>query len=96
MGLSKLARVVDFHARRPQLQERLTEQVAALLEERLAPAGVIVSGEARHLCMEMRGVSRPGVTTTTTAVRGTLKGERLQRRFFARRRGNAGSSTWET
>jgi GTP cyclohydrolase IA len=84
LGLSKMARVVDLFARRPQLQERLTEQVAALLDERLAPAGVIVSIEARHLCMEMRGVSRPGVTTTTTAVRGTLKDERLQEQFFAR------------
>jgi GTP cyclohydrolase I len=87
LGLSKLARVVDFYARRPQLQERLTEQVATLLDERLTPAGVIVSVEARHLCMEMRGVSRPGVTTTTTAVRGTLKDERSQEQFFARLRG---------
>ena len=86
VGLSKLARVVDFYARRPQLQERLTEQVAALLEERLAPAGVIVSLEARHLCMEMRGVSRPGAATTTTAVRGALADEQLQRQFFARLR----------
>ena len=83
LGLSKLPRVVDFFARRPQLQERLTEQVAALLDERLAPEGVIVSVEARHLCMEMRGVSRPAVTTTTV-VRGTLKDEQLQRQFFAR------------
>lgn len=87
VGLSKLARVVDFYARRPQIQERLTEQVAALLDARLAPAGVIVSVEARHLCMEMRGVSRPGVTTTTTAARGVLRDERLQRQFFARLRG---------
>ena len=86
VGLSKLARVVDFYARRPQLQERLTEQVAALLDEQLQPAGVIVSLEARHLCMEMRGVSRPGVTTTTTAVRGAMQEERLQRQFFARLR----------
>jgi len=84
VGLSKLTRVVDHYARRPQLQEDLTEQVAALLEERLAPAGLLVSVEARHLCMEMRGVSRPGVTTTTTAARGTLRDERLQQRFFAR------------
>lgn len=97
VGLSKLARVVDFFARRPQLQERLTEQVTAMLEERLAPAGVIVSVEARHLCMEMRGVSRPGVTTTTTAVRGALKDERLQRQFFAGLRGaGAESPPWET
>lgn len=84
VGLSKLARVVDFYARRPQIQEDLTEQVASLLEERLAPAGVIVSVEARHLCMEMRGVARPGVTTQTTAVRGTLSDERLQEQFFER------------
>ena len=84
VGLSKLARVVDFYARRPQIQEDLTEQVASLLEERLAPAGVIVSVEARHLCMEMRGVSRPGVTTRTTAVRGSLQDERLQDQFFER------------
>ncbi len=91
VGLSKLARVVDFYARRPQIQEDLTEQVASLLEERLAPAGVIVSIEARHLCMEMRGVARPGVTTRTTAVRGTLSDERLQGQFFERI-GNAGPS----
>lgn len=83
LGLSKFSRVLDFYARRPQLQERLTEQVATLLEDRLAPAGVIVSMEARHLCMEMRGVSRPRVITTTMAVRGALKDERLQRQFLA-------------
>jgi GTP cyclohydrolase I len=87
VGLSKMARVVDYYARRPQLQERLTEQVATLLDERLAPAGVIVAVEARHLCMEMRGVSRPGATTTTTAIRGVLTDERLQRQFFERLRG---------
>ncbi|MGQ0702852.1 MAG: GTP cyclohydrolase I, partial [Gemmatimonadales bacterium] len=97
VGLSKLARVVDFFARRPQLQERLTEQIAAFLEERLAPAGVIVSIEARHLCVEMRGVSRLGLTTTTMAVRGTLKDERLQRQFLTRLRGaGAVTSTEET
>lgn len=87
VGLSKLARVVDFYARQPQLQERMTEQVAALLDEQLAPAGVIVSIEARHLCMEMRGVSRPGVTTTTASARGILQDEPLQRQFFTRLRG---------
>jgi GTP cyclohydrolase I len=87
VGLSKLTRVVDFYARRPQLQENLTEEVAALLEERLAPAGLIVFVEGRHLCMEMRGVSKPGVTTRTTAVRGTFQGESLQCEFFARVRG---------
>ncbi len=97
VGLSKLARVVEFYARRPQLQERLTEQVAGLLEQRLAPAGVIVSLEARHLCMEMRGVSKPGVTTTTTAVRGVLTDPGLQEQFFARLRGgNSEPSTRQT
>jgi GTP cyclohydrolase I len=91
VGLSKLARVVDFYARRPQIQEDLTEQVASLFEERLDPAGVIVSVEARHLCMEMRGVARPGVTTRTTAVRGTLSDEKLQEQFFERL-GNGGPS----
>jgi GTP cyclohydrolase I len=92
VGLSKLARVVDHYARRPQLQEDLTEQVAALLDERLSPSGLIVSVEARHLCMEMRGVSRPGVTTKTMAVRGTFNDERLQERFFARFRGDGVTS----
>jgi GTP cyclohydrolase I len=83
LGLSKLARVVEFYARRPQLQERLTQQVATLIDERVAPAGVIVVLEARHLCMEMRGVSAPGVTTSTIAVRGTLGDEALRNRFLA-------------
>lgn len=92
LGLSKMSRVVDFYARRPQLQERITEQVAALLEERLAPAGLIVMVEARHMCMEMRGVSRPGVTTTTTAVRGIMREKQLQRQFFEQSRGGTQSS----
>ena len=86
VGLSKLARVVEYYARRPQLQERLTEQVAGFLEDRLEPAGVIVALEARHLCMEMRGVSKPGVSTITTAVRGVLAEPGLQEQFFARLR----------
>jgi GTP cyclohydrolase I len=94
VGLSKLTRVIDFYARRPQLQEDLTEQIADLLDERLAPAGLIVSIEARHLCMEMRGVSRPGVTTRTASVRGTLQDNRLQQQFFDQLRGaGAASST---
>jgi GTP cyclohydrolase IA len=95
LGLSKFSRVVDFYARRPQLQERLTEQVATLLEERLAPAGIIVSVEARHLCMEMRGVSRPRVLTTTVSVRGAFKDESLQRRFLATLSRARGPSTVE-
>lgn len=69
-GLSKLARVVEFFARRPQLQERLTDQIADYLDDKLAPGGVLVTLEARHLCMEMRGVSKSGAETVTSAVRG--------------------------
>ncbi len=94
VGLSKLSRVVDFYGRRPQLQEHMTEQIASSLDEHLVPRGVIVSLEARHMCMEMRGVSKPNVTTTTLAVRGTLKDERLQGQFFARLR--AGIATGPT
>lgn len=72
-GLSKLARLVDGYARRPQVQERLTTQVADALMRKLAPAGVIVVIEAEHLCMAMRGVRKPGATTTTSAVRGIFQ-----------------------
>ena len=60
VGLSKIVRIVEFYARRPQLQERLTQQIVDFLEAKLAPKGSIVVMEARHLCMEMRGVERPG------------------------------------
>lgn len=69
-GISKLARVVEIYARRPQLQERLTSQVADLIFERLDPFGVMVVLEAEHLCMSMRGVTKPGTTVVTTATRG--------------------------
>jgi GTP cyclohydrolase I len=72
-GLSKLARLVDVYARRPQVQERLTSQIADALEDRLAPRGVIVVVEAEHLCMSMRGIRRPGARTITSAVRGQLR-----------------------
>jgi GTP cyclohydrolase I len=72
-GLSKLARLVDGFARRPQMQERLTAQVADTLCERLDPLGVIVVIEAEHLCMSMRGVRKPGATTVTSAVRGIME-----------------------
>ncbi|RII40994.1 GTP cyclohydrolase I FolE [Galactobacter valiniphilus] len=72
-GLSKLARLVDLYARRPQVQERLTTQIAEALEENLHPRGSIVVVEAEHLCMSMRGVKKPGSTTTTSAVRGQLR-----------------------
>lgn len=72
-GLSKLARLVDVYAKRPQVQERLTTQVADALEEILQPRGVIVVIECEHLCMAMRGVRKPGAVTTTSAVRGQLR-----------------------
>lgn len=73
VGLSKLARLVDVFARRPQVQERLTTQIAEALEEHLDPRGVIVVVEAEHLCMSMRGIRRPGARTITSAVRGQLR-----------------------
>jgi GTP cyclohydrolase I len=72
-GLSKLARLVEGFARRPQMQERLTAQVADCLNERLDPLGVLVVIEAEHLCMSMRGVKKPGATTVTSAVRGLME-----------------------
>lgn len=72
-GISKLARVVDVYARRPQLQERLCAQVADAIEEHLHPLGVLVVIEAEHLCMTMRGVRKPGSRTTTSAVRGAFR-----------------------
>jgi len=72
-GLSKLARLVDVYARRPQVQERMTSQIANALEEVLEPRGVIVVIEAEHLCMSMRGVRKPGARTVTSAVRGVFR-----------------------
>ena len=72
-GLSKLARLVDAYARRPQMQERLTAQVADCLNDRLNPLGVLVVIEAEHLCMSMRGVKKPGALTVTSAVRGIME-----------------------
>jgi len=72
-GLSKLARLVDVYARRPQVQERLTTQIADALIEHLKPLGVLVVIECEHLCMSMRGVRRPGSRTITSAVRGQLR-----------------------
>jgi GTP cyclohydrolase I len=73
VGLSKLARVVEDYSRRPQLQERLTSQVANLLMEKLKPQGVMVVIEAEHMCMTMRGVRKPGAVTLTSAVRGAFE-----------------------
>ncbi len=72
-GLSKIARLVDLYAKRPQVQERLTSQIADALMNKLDPRGVIVVVEAEHLCMAMRGVRKPGAVTTTSAVRGQFK-----------------------
>lgn len=72
-GLSKLARLTLGYARRPQVQERLTTQIAEGIEEVLAPRGVLVVVEAEHLCMAMRGVRSPGATTVTSAVRGLFR-----------------------
>jgi len=72
-GLSKLARLVEVYARRPQVQERLTSQIADLLMDRLEPRGVIVVLECEHLCMAMRGIQKSGARTVTSAVRGALR-----------------------
>jgi GTP cyclohydrolase IA len=72
-GLSKLARLVDVFARRPQVQERLTTQIADSLMEILEPRGVIVVVECEHMCMSMRGIRKPGAKTITSAVRGQLR-----------------------
>lgn len=72
-GLSKFARLVDGYARRPQVQERLTSQIADAIMERLEPRGVIVVIECEHLCMSMRGVRKPGAMTVTSAMRGSMR-----------------------
>jgi GTP cyclohydrolase I len=72
-GLSKLARLVDVYARRPQVQENLTTQIADTIERVLQPRGVLVVIEAEHLCMSMRGVRKPGTTTITSAVHGLFR-----------------------
>jgi GTP cyclohydrolase IA len=81
LGLSKFARILEFYAKRPQLQERLTEQVVTFLEEKLQPQGAMVVIEARHLCVEMRGVKKPGALTVTSAIRGIFH-ERSAREEF--------------
>ncbi|CAN5540737.1 GTP cyclohydrolase I FolE [soil metagenome] len=78
-GLSKLARLVDLLSRRPQVQERLTTQVADAIEKALDPRGVLVVIEAEHLCMSMRGVRKPGSQTVTSAVRGMFRSNEATR-----------------
>ena len=83
VGLSKLPRILEFYAKRPQLQERLTEQVAEFLWSRLEPQGVMVVIEARHLCVEMRGVKKTGALTTTSALRGCFADRLVREEFLA-------------
>ncbi len=78
-GLSKLARLVDLYAKRPQVQERLTSQIADAVMRKLDPRGTIVVIEAEHLCMAMRGIRKPGASTTTSAVRGLLQSNAASR-----------------
>lgn len=92
VGLSKLARVVEHYARRPQVQERMTEQIIQYLDRRLAPRGAIVVVQARHFCMEMRGIGKPGLTTMTSAIRGDFSEERLRREFLALLPARSGST----
>ena len=82
-GLSKLARAVEVASKRPQLQERLTDQVATALEEALHPKGVFVMLEAEHMCMTMRGIKKPGTKTVTVVTRGVFDdNEKLQNNFY--------------
>ncbi|MEV0672879.1 GTP cyclohydrolase I FolE [Mycobacterium sp. NPDC050441] len=78
-GLSKIARLVDLYSKRPQVQERLTAQIADAMMRKLDPRGAIVVIEAEHLCMAMRGVRKPGAVTTTSAVRGQFKTDKASR-----------------
>ncbi len=82
VGASKIARVVDILARRPQMQERLTGQIADALTEGLSPDGVAVVIEAEHLCMTMRGVQKPGTTLITSAIRGAFRRRAVTRSEF--------------
>ena len=82
LGLSKLARVVELHARRLQVQERLTVQVAAWLQEQLSPRGVGVVVEAEHMCMTIRGVRAPGARTVTSTLHGRLRDDPRTRAEF--------------
>ncbi len=79
VGLSKLVRVIETVSQRPQLQERLTKQVADVIMEMLSPKGVVVVVEAEHLCMSIRGVKKPGAVTVTSAVRGLFRKNPLSR-----------------
>lgn len=82
VGLSKLPRILEFYAKRPQLQERLTEQVVKFMQQKLNPQGSMVVIEARHLCVEMRGVKKPGALTVTSAIRGIFHKRPIREEFL--------------
>jgi len=82
VGLSKLARIVEFYAKRPQLQERMTEQILSFLKDKLDPKGAMVVIEARHLCVEMRGVKKPGAVTVTSGIRGIFHERPIREEFL--------------
>ena len=83
VGISKLARTVEYYAKRPQIQEQLTDQIAQAIYEKLDAEGVMVMIEAEHLCMTMRGVKKPGSKTVTIATKGNFESDKsLQDRFF--------------
>ena len=93
-GLSKLARVVDLVAKRPNLQERMTSQIADILVKKLDPRGVLVIVEAEHYCMTMRGVRKPGASTVTSAVRGIMRDDpRTRAEAMALAMGRSGFSS---
>jgi GTP cyclohydrolase I len=83
VGLSKLPRILEFYAKRPQIQERLTEQAADYLWNNLQPLGAMVVIEARHLCVEMRGVKKPGALTVTSAIRGCFEDRKVRSEFLS-------------
>jgi len=82
LGLSKFVRILEFYAKRPQLQERLTEQVADFFVDKLSPKGAMIVIEARHLCVEMRGVKKPGALTVTSALRGVFHNRPVRQEFL--------------
>jgi GTP cyclohydrolase I len=82
VGLSKIPRIVDMFARRLQVQERLTQQIADVIQEKLAPQGVAVVAEGYHMCMMMRGVEKQNSTTTTSAVHGAFRAEKTRLEFL--------------
>ncbi len=82
VGLSKLARTVDVYARRPEIQEKMTSQIADALERCLNPQGVMIMLEAEHTCMTMRGIKKPGSKTVTTVVRGCFKDDYEKQKLF--------------